>query len=454
MERRDFIKKTSLLAVTSLLSSKTENNDFEPLKKNDNVLILGAGISGLTAAYRLVQKGVNVQVLEARNRLGGRIFTYSFPEAPEIYTELGGEWIGSSHKNLQNLCQELQLELVPHRFKIDWLLNGKFIEKNKIADSRWNTKFAELLDNFKKSSSKQIRALEKISWWQFLKKNGIPEQALLMRELNDSTDFGESIRFVSASSALSEYAYSSEYNEMDFQVRGGNSQIIEKLAEKIGKEKIFINKKVQKVNQKGKKAQVICSDNSIYEADKVICTLPTYALSQVSWSPDLPITQKNTIEQLQYARIVKIQVLFSERFWQQDNFALNTDEFAHFIFHTTQKQNSPKGVLTSYSVGDKAYLIGKMSKNKQKDLIIEALKPIFGDVSNLVEQVVSYDWGSDLYTQGAYAYYCVGQGEEIKNILSMPFKNVLFAGEHIAEWQGFMEGAVQTAQKAVEKLTT
>lgn len=454
MQRRNFLKKTALATIgTIALQENLLAETIEPLKKNGSVLVLGAGIAGLTAAYELRKAGVKVTILEARNRLGGRIFTYSFPENPEIYTELGGEWIGNSHTQIQTLCKELQIELVSHRYKIDWLLAGKYTPADTWEkDKNWEKKYTEILEKFKKSSLKEKKNLERISWWRFLKKNAIPDLELLKKELNDSTDFGESIRNISATAALEEYAYSDENNEMDLQVVGGNSKIIEKLTEKIGNENILTSKKVEKIIQDGKKVKVVCQDNSNYEADKMICTLPTFALSQIQWLPDLPTTKKNALEQLQYARIVKMQVLFKERFWQRDDFAFNSDEFAHFVFHTTQKQNHTKGILTSYSIGDKAFLIGRMSKNKQKDVLLETLKPIFGDVSALVEQVVAYDWGSDPYTQGAYACYGIGQGEELKNTLALPFRNVLFAGEYLAEWQGFMEGGVQTAQDAVKKI--
>lgn len=454
MERRKFLKKASLLSTVVLLGQTPEISfsDFVPLRKGESVLVLGAGIAGLTAAYRLTQKGVKVKVLEARNRLGGRIFTYSFPEAPDIYAELGGEWIGKSHQLVQQLCKDLELTLIPHRYKTNWLLKGMYTPSEKMTyDQQWKEKYTQILKDFKANTSKENKQLEKISWWRFLQKNGIPEKELLMQELNDSTDFGESIRIVSALSALSEYAYSSEYNEMDFQVLGGNSKIIEKLAERIGRENILTGKKVQKVIQEGKSVKAFCQDDS-YEANKLICTLPTFAISQIQWLPDLPKNQKEANEQLQYARIVKMQVLFKERFWKEENFALNSDEFAHFIFHTSQNQEHTKGILTSYSVGDKAYLIGRMNPEKQKGLLLEALRPAFGDVSGLVEKVVSYNWGSDPYTQGAYACYNIGQGKYMLNNLSENFRNVIFAGEHLGEWQGFMEGAVQTAQDAVKKI--
>jgi monoamine oxidase len=94
--------------------------------------------------------------------------------------------------------------------------------------------------------------------------------------------------------------------------------------------------------------------------------------------------------------------------------------------------------------------MGRMQKNKQVSFILDALKPIFGDVSPLVEQIASYYWGNDRFSQGAYAIYDVEQWFHLKDVLAEPFKNTLFAGEHIGDWQGFMEGAIQTAQDVVE----
>jgi monoamine oxidase len=450
MQRRDFIKSTGFIALGSFLSSY-QNFDIPKLSRNESVLVLGGGMAGLTAAYRLIQKGFSVKVLEARNRLGGRILTYSFPENPEIYAEMGGEWIGESHVRVQNLCKELQLTLNSHRFPSDWWLNDTYYPFDKApTDRAWDEKLAQIFTEFRKLPLKEQKKFDKLSWWRFLINQGIPETSLLMRELNDSTDFGENIREVSAFAAISEYASSNSFNEMDFRVQGGNSEIIKALARKIGSENILLNKKVKKIHQERKKVNVFCEDTSVFEAHKIICTLPTFAISQIEWLPTMPLQKKMALEQLQYSRIIKIQVLFKERFWKRDDFSINTDSSAHYIFHTTQKQAHTKGILSAYIVGDKAYLMGRMQKNKQVSFILDALKPIFGDVSPLVEQIASYYWGNDRFSQGAYAIYDVEQWFHLKDVLAEPFKNTLFAGEHIGDWQGFMEGAIQTAQDVVE----
>ncbi|KOY84914.1 hypothetical protein AD998_00985 [bacterium 336/3] len=452
MQRRDFLKKTGLATLGSLLSTSLANAQINTLKKGDTILILGAGIAGLTAAYRLSQKGFKVIVLEARSRIGGRVFSYSFPEIPNLYAELGAEWIGKSHKQLIKLCEELNVKTVKHQYNIDMLLQNQHIRFDKVKmDKVWEEKIAQIFKDFKNLSLKEQKKIDSISWWRFLMENGIPEDALLMRELNDSTDFGESIRQVSAYAALSEYAESSDYNEMDYQMIGGNSQIINALSEKIGKENILLNKKVNAIIQ-DKKVKVVCEDKTIFEGDKVICTLPTFAFSKIDWQPHLPPLKKEAIRQLLYSRIIKIQLLFKERFWGREDFAMNTDSLSHFIFHTSQQQTHEKGILTSYAIGDKAFLLSQMNKTQQAKYVLDALMPVFGDKQHLFEQAVSYYWGGDIYTQGAYAIYNIHQWFGMKSILTQPFENVLFAGEYIGEWQGFMEGAVQTAQDCVEML--
>ncbi|PKQ67465.1 flavin monoamine oxidase family protein [Raineya orbicola] len=453
MQRRDFLKKTSLLATSTYLTHLPEWSDFERLKKGEKVLILGAGLAGLSAAYVLSKNNVPVKLLEARTRIGGRIFTYFFPRNEQLHTELGAEWVGDSHNTIKQICQELNLPLVKHQFQIDWFLENKMYKAETMPFSKeWSLKLQKIFADFRKMSEKEQKKLDQISWWRFLVNNGIPEQELTCRELNDSTDFGESIHFTSAFAALSEYADSSQYNEMDYKIQGGNSSIIKALAQKVGENNTFLGKKVKVIRQQSKKVEVICEDASTYEADKVICTLPVYALAQINFEPTLPESKKLALQQLQYARIIKMAVLFRERFWQREDFALCTDLEGHFVFHTTQNQANSKGILHFYAIGDKAYILARKNKEARKKVVIDTLQPIFGNIEALIEDITGYYWGSDAYTQGAYALYQLGQWFNIRQTLAQPFKNVFFAGEHLAEWQGFMEGAAQTGKEIAEKL--
>jgi monoamine oxidase len=145
-------------------------------------------------------------------------------------------------------------------------------------------------------------------------------------------------------------------------------------------------------------------------------------------------------------------VVFKERFWQEETFDMVTDTTAHYFFHSSKNLKSVKGTLTSYAIGDKAYLLSKMNQEQKIREICQALKPAFGDVTPYAEKVVSYYWGGDAFSKGAYAIYDTHQWFGIREIMAKPFRNISFAGEHLAEWQGFMEGAIQTGEDAVKSL--
>jgi monoamine oxidase len=454
MLRRDFLKKTGLLTTGTLFTAKQDfQNDIQPLEKNGSVLILGAGFAGLSAAYYLQKKGVKYKILEARNRAGGRVFTSIVDKETGLHTELGAEWVGASHQLLINLCDEMGLKRISHTFKGAVSLQNKYQNwQNVIKDEAWEQKFKDLMKNFERLPQKEQHKLDKLDWWRYLVENGIPEQELELRELNDSTDFGETIRNVSAFAAISEYAYSSNNNEMDYKIEGGNSELTKALTEKVGKENVLLGKKAISVNQTGKEVEVICEDGEKYTASRLICTLPAFAVSKINWKPFFPPEKLEAIKQLQYARIMKTPVLFAERFWQEEDFSMTTDRLAHFIFHTSQNQPVSKGLLTSYTIGDKAHIFSRLNPEQKIREVCQALQPAFGDMERLAEKVTGYYWGDDVFSQGAYANYDVGQWFGIREIIAKPFLKTVFAGEHIAEWQGFMEGALKTGKDAAEAL--
>ena len=88
-------------------------------------MIIGAGFSGLAAAYKLKNAGWNVTVLEARDRIGGRVFSYSLPQNKDLVCELGAEWVGESHERIKKLCYDFKIPLQRHQFDDYLLQNGK-----------------------------------------------------------------------------------------------------------------------------------------------------------------------------------------------------------------------------------------------------------------------------------------------------------------------------------------
>lgn len=452
MKRRDFLIKSSL--ASSVFAGKVLLPQKKSLKSRPkSVLIIGAGLAGLAAGMKLVESGIQVTILESRNRIGGRVFSFQPKNSNGQVIELGAEWVGNSHQRIIELCAQFDLKLDNNQFESDLIINGQHRPKGQWSFSTEMEKFwAEKSEIWNKMSPSEKRRLDKTDWWRVLAQKGFGENDLLLRELIDSTDFGESIRHVSAFAAFAEYAESSERNEMDLKIQGGNARLADKIAQFIGLKHVLLNTTVISVDQNVSSVTVQCSDGSTFTADKLICAIPTFALMKIEWKTKLPLPTNDALHALQYARIGKFPIVFSERFWKREDFDMITDTPAHYFYHGTKNQLGRQGSLICYAIGEKADVLSSISAKQRKEIILNALHPAFGNVKKYIKEDLMYYWGKDTYSAGAYAFYGKNQWFEVMPILKKPFENIYFAGEHLADWQGFMEGAINSGEDAVKSM--
>jgi monoamine oxidase len=447
------------------------------LKKRHHCVIIGAGLSGLAAAYKLVkEKGWTVEVLEARSAPGGRVFSHRFDEAKDLVCELGGEWIGEDHKVMQRLCGQLGLSLQRHSYSSFFWKNGK--AGPVFAPGEWSLRkdlkpnFDAFADEFRFYTSRQQQELDRYDWWTTLRNRGFAQDDLEARDLMDSTDFGESIRNSSAFSAATEYFGGNATNEMDYKIIGGNDQLPKALAHSLGQgSAVHYKTEAKLVRQRENKVMVyVEGSEEPFVGEACICTVPARSLNSIEWDPELATEKSSAADRLQYARIVKTVVLYHDRFWPQpkvSGFSVFTSGVSDFCFDATylqphqDKDNRGPGILCSYAVGDKA---DDIAAESDYDLTRWITKDIFEATSatpvaaDLVDQYVKYArihrqvWQKDEYSQGSYAFYRPGEWFSLRSVLQEPHGSVLFAGEHLADWQGFMEGAVTTGEAAADAL--
>jgi monoamine oxidase len=446
INRRKFITTLGSVAATAALAP----NVFTQ-RRGKSCVIIGAGFSGLAAAYKLKTAGWNVTVLEARDRIGGRVFSHKFP-GTDLICELGGEWVGESHERIKSLCHDFSIPLQKHQFEDFLLQDGKVSRPGEWGFSpKAKAAFEKLIKAYDKFTPLQKSRLDKYDWWTYLAKIGFNDDDLRLRDLMDSTDFGESIRDVSAFAALSEYAESSPHNEMDYKMTGGNVRLAEEFAKRIGVENIRLNSSAIEIFQRTGTATVKVTNTS-FKADAVVCTAPVASLRKIKFDPPLPAEQTDALEKLIYARICKNSVLYDRRFWKADDFSLVSDTTSHYYFHSTQNQPGTQGILTSYAIGEKADVLASQSDMRRMNIVARDLVDFDPEAPTLARGIASYSWQRDKYTEGAYALYRPGQWFGIRPILQRPHGKVLFAGEHLADWQGFMEGAIETGEAAAVAL--
>lgn len=453
--RRGFIKDAAVLTAGTVLGASTP---LFSIPKKQKVIIIGAGFAGLSAAYALHQRNIDFEIIEAANEAGGRVFSHRIDDKEKLNIELGAEWVGEDHHLLRGLCDKFGLPLDNNQFDTQVIYKNKhYTSLDQVTSKEWDSKYQQLLLNYQKMTEDQKEALgkklDKIDWWRYLVNNGCSGRDLDIRELADSTDFGESIRQVSAYAALDEYSRSSKNsrNEMDYKIRGGNQQLAFKF-KSLFIHKIRFGHRVQKVVQ-ANGVRVHCANGYIAEGDKLICCAPTFAVKKITWQPELPESMNYALDTLQYARINKNALLFNKRFWKDESFDMITDMSGHYFYHATKNQRSLKGALISYTIGDKAAVVANQTAQWRADMVQASLQPAFPGIKELLEKQTNYYWGNNGYSMGAYAMYGKGEWFDLFPKLNTSHIHTHFAGEHLSEyWQGFMEGALETGKEAAGKI--
>lgn len=447
-DRRGFLKVLGAASAAAVLSP----NLIGQTRRAKTCVIIGSGLAGLSAAFKLKNAGWTVTILEARSRIGGRVFSHTMPESGGLVCELGAEWVGESHERIQALCKDFNIPLQRHQFEDYLMQNGKVSRPGAWSFSpQARTAFDKMIADYEKLTTLQKKRIDRTDWWTHLSDIGFTRDDLILRDLADSTDFGESIRHVSAFAALAEYAESSEKNEMDFKMTGGNSRLVNEFVKRVGEENIRLGMKVSEINQRAGTVTVKVGDET-FRADACICTAPVASLRKIKFNPPLPAAQRDAAQRLTYSRIIKNSVLYEDRFWKDDNFSMVTDTTSHYYFHSTQNQPGKQGILTAYAIGEKADVLASQDEQRRMNVITRDLHDFNDRAPMMAKGIASYAWQRDEFTEGAYAQYRPGQWFGIRPILARPHLKVLFAGEHIADWQGFMEGAINTGEDAAKSL--
>ena len=152
---------------------------------------------------------------------------------------------------------------------------------------------------------------------------------------------------------------------------------------------------------------------------------------------------------------MKTVLLFDERFWMENprtKFSCFTDSASDFLFDASLGQEGKPGILCSYAIGDKADDQASSGPEAQREMLERVLSQLFPRARINATAIHRYAWQRDQYTEGAYALYRPGQWFPVSRALKKRHFNVHFAGEHVADDQGFMEGAVDTGREAARNL--
>ena len=428
---------------------------------NRSVLIAGAGLAGLTAAYELKKRGASVKVIEARrDRIGGRVWTRrDFPH--DQHAEAGGDLIEGTQTELLRLAQELKCDTVrilrsgfsyytSENRKIEsgpkaWSRLGAALQEHvrsyKLAEQRWSSGVARLLAS---------RSVE--DWMKTVADEGISPVAVSLRGF-----------FLADPPELSLLALVDQFSNDDpasarmFRLKGGNDSLVRALAKQIDDE-VVLGTTVVAVNQGATRVQVRLRerDGILQEmtADYVILAIPATTLKAVAMDPPLPDRQKQAISQLPYGHATKALVQFDRRFWRAPARAraFGTDLPIGAVWEANEEQSGRAGILTFLSGGRASGQIQGILAREGAHGLVPHLSWL-GAERTMVIASQAVTWENDPWAQGGYAVFRPGYDPELREWLGRPHGRTFFAGEHTSfRSQGYMNGAVESGMRAAREV--
>ena len=319
LSRRGVMALFSWTGTAALLGCGSEEGTGD----GQHVLILGAGLSGLCAAYELQKAGYTVTLLEGRDRIGGRVWTVRDGFQDGQFAEIGAARIASTHRNVLAYSEELGLELteVPGGDPLYFIGGQRFMKKEgeawPIAGLKDNEKTASLYDLWTmyvqphfaefgnldngEFTADEVAQYDGMTWVDYLRQQGASEAFLPLY----AADNGSEVYTIGALAWMMAEVIDQDWSET-FHIRHGNDQLPRRLAEEVGEENILLAHKVVRIERGDNSVTVIASADGkqvSFTADHVVCTLPFPLLRDVEVAPAFPADKAECIGTNQLMKI-------------------------------------------------------------------------------------------------------------------------------------------------------
>ncbi len=510
LSRRQFLSKTGMLAggtyPAMLAMGMLRPAPVTPLKitggdkTGKQVIILGAGLAGLSAAYELIKAGYQCTVLEARERSGGRCWsvrknstnietgqplqTAGFDDG--LYYNAGPSRIPHHHLLTLHYCKELKVPIQVYNNVNEatyYFSEGKGTLSNKKIRAREihndvRGYMSEML--VKAIDSKQLDAAmtkedgEKII--EYLKAEGGLDPDKLYRGIarrgyKELPGAGTKSGVIAnphhlhdmLSSGLmdpdfynvAEYTY--ELQMSMFQAVGGMDMIAKAFEKEIGKN-IRFQSEVTTIKNVPGGVNITYKDKEgehSLQADYCICTIPLPVLSNIDHNFSSDVSR--AIDYINYIQTGKIGLQFKRRFWEEDEQIYggitHTNNELTQIFYPSYDYLSQKGILLGYyNFNEKAKRTGELSYLQRQELALEKGSMVHPQYRAEFEKSFSVSWHKTKYSMGGWAVYSNEERQTVYKALLQPDKQVYFAGEHLTYLNAWMAGAFESARSVVDSV--
>lgn len=452
--------------------------------RSQRVLVLGAGLAGLAAAWELVEAGHDVTVLEARSRPGGRVLTLREPFADGLFAEAGGMALNPRCRHFHRYLRIFGLDPVPWAgpggLGMVYHLRGQRLVVGEEpvtwpypltdAEQEWGpggligTYVLDGIEEFGDPAAadwsiEPLLEYDEMSFADFLRSRGASEGAV---ELVRRTQwFGQGIETGSALSSLLE-SFALAHEAGPFQVvEGGNDRLPRAMASSLSR-RIHYGAPVRAIRESADGVEVVCADAAggegrRFSADRVVCTLPLRLLARVDVSPALPAAVREASSGLDYLPVLRLFAQMGRQFWRERGEwgPASTDlPIGQVQQHPLSEPGGPdtRAILEGHLRGDQVAPAAALSEPQRLELLLDSLERVHPGAREHTEGGVSKAWDFDPWSMGAFSWFGPGEVGRWLSVLSRPRGRIHFAGEHTSPLRATMEGALSSGVRAAREV--
>lgn len=460
-------------ASTALLGINAHAQSANPPK---TIVVLGAGLAGLCAAYELRKRGHRVLILEAQTRPGGRVLTVRDGASQGQWIEMGATRIPDSHALTLQYVQHFKLPLREFRTEAPslYVLRGKsFVHRDGDPWPDWlnlpsSERYAPADELLLRYEGLERMTHPQTSQWPgglhtqedqytlaaWLRKNGLSEDGLALTEANQGTE----IHSVNALAWLMTEFLDKRWNKT-FAIVGGNDQLPRAFAKELAD---HIRYRCAVTGFWDTKEGIVIAwkqgtQTGTLLADRVVCTLPFPALRSMSRMPAFSTEKLQAIQTLQMMAAARCALQTHTRFWRDLGLGglklCRTDTPIERIWDMSDVQEGNTGLLMAYMQHKRAEQFAALPADKRLSFVLDHMSTFWPDIRPKIQRGWHKVWQEDPWAQGAWALYRPGEMHRLFPVIRRAELGVYFAGEHTSGWFGWMQGALESAHRVVQEIT-
>ncbi|HJQ35384.1 MAG TPA: flavin monoamine oxidase family protein [Pyrinomonadaceae bacterium] len=484
MKRRDFLKQSTLAAAAFTVAARhtpaLTRGGLERRSAPKKIVVVGAGLAGLSAAYELTEAGHDVTVLEARGRAGGRVETLRAPFADGLYAEAGAMNVFDNHDLTIKYVKLFGLTLdpvAPSTLASLVYLKGRRIEakpgqtieyplaltpEEKALGRRgmWEKYVVPVLQEVGDYDAQgwpgdELKKYDRQTFTEFLRARGASPDAATLLGLGGVGAFGDGAGTISALVMLREIAHRAKLKQ-NHVIRGGTELLPRAFASKLA-DRIRYGTPVVRIEQDARGVRVAYlqgGERASLEADRLVCTVPFSILKSIEVSPQFSAGKRQAIEQLPYTSVVRTYFQTRRKFWLEEGLSgsATTDLANLLVFDGSPNQPGARGILEAYASGPDARRVTALSEAERVSSTLALVEKVHPHLRQNFEAGVTKAWDADEWARGAYAWYRPGQMSTLLPHVARAEGRVHFAGEHTSSLFGWMQGALESGLRAAREV--